>query len=116
MKRNAKVSRSCECGTDITNRHRIATACCKCSAEKSKVYARVTGMTAACAAVARAIKSGVLKPARDFHCVDCGGQATDYDHRDYGKPLQVDPVCRSCNKLRGPGIPIANLPDQKEVD
>lgn len=28
----------------------------------------------------------------------------DYDHRDYTKPLSVEPVCRSCNKLRGPAI------------
>lgn len=37
-------------------------------------------------------------------CVDCGGEATQYDHRDYLKPLEVDPVCRSCNKRRGPGL------------
>lgn len=34
-------------------------------------------------------------------CFDCGKPAQHYDHRDYGKPLDVDPVCRTCNKLRG---------------
>lgn len=37
-------------------------------------------------------------------CVDCGHPAVEYDHRDYKKPMEVDPVCKSCNQLRGPGI------------
>lgn len=32
-------------------------------------------------------------------------RARDYDHRDYNKPLEVEPVCHSCNMKRGPGIP-----------
>lgn len=40
-------------------------------------------------------------------CVDCGAPACDYDHRDYNKPLEVEPVCRRCNKLRGSAIPLA---------
>ncbi|MFA5633142.1 MAG: hypothetical protein WC997_16665 [Porticoccaceae bacterium] len=31
--------------------------------------------------------------------------ATDYDHRDYRKPLSVEPVCRRCNLSRGYAIP-----------
>ena len=38
-------------------------------------------------------------------CTDCGERATDYDHRDYRKPLKVEPVCRKCNLERGPGKP-----------
>jgi len=34
-------------------------------------------------------------------CVDCGARATDWEHRDYSAPLAVEPVCRSCNCLRG---------------
>lgn len=37
-------------------------------------------------------------------CVDCGVPADEYDHRDYKKPLEVDPVCRACNQARGPGL------------
>lgn len=33
-----------------------------------------------------------------------GAQALFYDHRDYSKPLQVEPVCGRHNKLRGPGL------------
>jgi hypothetical protein len=55
-------------------------------------------------AVNQARKNGLLRPATDFDCVDCGGQATEYDHRDYDKPLMVDPVCRRCNLTRGPAV------------
>jgi len=34
-------------------------------------------------------------------CVDCGKPARHYDHRDYTKPLDVVPVCISCNYRRG---------------
>lgn len=49
---------------------------------------------------------GVLPPLKDpaIRCVDCGAIATEYDHRDYSRPLDVDPVCSSCNKLRGPAV------------
>lgn len=55
--------------------------------------------------VSRAIRDGVLVHPSKLHCVDCGKQACEYDHRDYNKPLQVEPVCRSCNLNRGPAIP-----------
>lgn len=55
------------------------------------------------AAVRVAIKRGLLPRLRDgdYACADCGGLALEYDHRDYGRPLDVDPVCRSCNHKRG---------------
>jgi hypothetical protein len=53
--------------------------------------------------VARAIRHGELKPATEFDCVDCGDPAGVYDHRDYSKPLDVVPVCVTCNRRRGPG-------------
>lgn len=40
----------------------------------------------------------------DFDCVDCGRPAECYDHRDYLRPLDVEPVCYSCNRRRGPGL------------
>ena len=36
-------------------------------------------------------------------CADCAAPAREYDHRDYTKPLQVEPVCRRCNQKRGLG-------------
>lgn len=60
--------------------------------------------------VRRAIRRGELRPPKEKGCVDCGGQATTYDHRDYSKPLDVDPVCMGCNIRRGPGA----MPDSVE--
>lgn len=34
-------------------------------------------------------------------CADCGGVATEYEHRDYARPYDVEPTCRSCNLRRG---------------
>lgn len=55
-------------------------------------------------AVARAIADGLLRPVLDCQCVDCGQQAEHYGHRDYSKPLEVQPVCRRCNFKRGPAL------------
>lgn len=45
-----------------------------------------------------------LLPTLDglVRCTDCPKPATDYDHRDYDKPLSVEPVCHGCNIKRGP--------------
>lgn len=69
------------------------------------------GQSEAHAAVAQAIKKGALKSPKEFPCRDCGAPATDYDHRDYGKPLKVQAVCRSCNLLRGRAVPKLWLPE-----
>lgn len=55
--------------------------------------------------VGLAVRRGELAPAKTLSCADCGSQASEYDHRDYNFPLIVEPVCRSCNLLRGPAIP-----------
>jgi hypothetical protein len=56
--------------------------------------------------VAKEISKGLLKHPSNFQCVDCGCKATEYDHRDYNKPLNVDPVCRGCNARRGQAAPL----------
>lgn len=68
--------------------------CDDCSSEYESEKARAHN------AVHRAIKYGRLSPPTDFQCVDCGLDAVVHDHRDYRKPLEVDPVCKRCNKLR----------------
>ena len=55
--------------------------------------------------VAAAIKRGDLPPIKYLKCVDCGKDAFCYDHRDYRKPLKVDPVCKSCDGKRGAAEP-----------
>lgn len=53
--------------------------------------------------VARAIRKAQLPLPSEFRCTDCHKRAEVYDHRDYSKPLEVEPVCRGCNARRGPG-------------
>jgi hypothetical protein len=57
--------------------------------------------------VCRAVKAGRLTNLRDSNvlCTDCKlRRATNYEHRDYSKPLEVEPICISCNLMRGPAI------------
>lgn len=58
--------------------------------------------------VATAIREGRLPrlSAVWTACVDCGLRAQQYEHRDYTKPLEVEPVCRKCNHKRGPALPL----------
>lgn len=44
----------------------------------------------------------LLPSPKTFPCVDCGGQASEYDHYEgYGMNWnKVDPVCRSCHAKR----------------
>lgn len=49
-----------------------------------------------------AVRNGFLKKLDgSVACVDCGKPAESYDHRDYSKPLDVEPVCQGCNVRRG---------------
>jgi hypothetical protein len=51
----------------------------------------------------KAIRRGEVKKLDDHSvCVDCGRVAKNYDHRYYSRPLDVVPVCVSCNQKRGP--------------
>lgn len=52
------------------------------------------------------VNAGYIPPASNFRCVDCNLRAYGWEHRDYNKPLDVVPTCQSCNRLRGPGIPL----------
>lgn len=49
------------------------------------------------------VKAGRMPRVHTLKCTDCNNTAQCYDHRDYLKPLYVQPVCRRCNKKRGPG-------------
>lgn len=59
--------------------------------------------------VKKAIMRGELKPASSQNCVDCGNQASCYDHRDYNKPLDVAAVCKRCDRIRGMGKPYIHV-------
>mgnify|MGYP000140150664 CR=1 len=70
-------------------------------------------MQAAQRAVHQAVRRGELAPAVEHVCVDCGGKASDWDHRDYSKPMDVQPVCRRCNFARGPALYERVAPEAK---
>lgn len=59
---------------------------------------------AAIAKVLKAVRAGDLPHVSTLACADCGAPAKQYDHRDYSKPLEVDPVCIPCNYRRGPAL------------
>lgn len=89
-----------ECGRDI----RCGYRCTQCHRIQFPV------MEAAHQSVAQAVREGRLTNLRLCWtaCIDCGLRATQYDHRDYMQPLVVDPVCRKCNRLRGPAAPLVS--------
>jgi hypothetical protein len=56
----------------------------------------------AVAIVGLAVRAGRLPNLKRIHvrCTDCPKRAAHYDHRDYSLPLNVAPVCCSCNIRR----------------
>ena len=74
--------------------------CFKCTDKKGKR----TGGRKASQLVKKAIRDKILLNLKNLICVDCGEPTKCYDHRDYNKPLEVVPVCKKCNRIRGPGI------------
>lgn len=75
--------------------------CYDCSLLVIKAYVKAKSQ------VSKAIKDGLLVDLKTgVDCVDCGRPASVYEHRYYLKPLDVVPVCRSCNTLRGPALDV----------
>lgn len=102
MKRRATTI-CVDCGAAKGDFHGLRQRCAPCDAN---FWAQVM---AASHAVRCAIRAGELPKARTLTCVDCGGPALDWEHRDYSKPLAVEPTCRRCNQQRGPAL-YARLP------
>jgi len=100
------------CGCDIGDRHGLAKWCLKCQSSSARYGCKKRrpavheGQNRAHQFVYRAIQKGLLPRAETLKCFDCDNQAAHYDHRDYNKPLDVEPVCRSCNSKRGPALPL----------
>lgn len=85
---------------------RTSTRCEQCRVMYWGWKDRFSGKDRAIGLITLAKARGELQPATDFACVDCGRPAEQYDHRDYARPLDVEPVCRSCNVMRGSAQPI----------
>jgi len=93
------------CTNEIVGRHHLAKVCFPCARDNPKKI----GAVAASNAVQKAVRERILAPVKTLVCVDCGRPGECYDHRDYGKPLDVVPVCRKCNFRRGAAIPLMSL-------
>lgn len=87
------------------------------SCDRAYSLAKYKPIRRASARVHSAIEAGRLARPTEHTCVDCGKPATEYDHRDYSKPLEVDPVCHPCNKRRGPGLHgYSEVPKQLRIE
>lgn len=84
--------------------------CWECGYFRYRCLSRV--QAAASARLNKAIRQGVLPAVTTLACADCGSPAVCYDHRDYTKPLAVDPVCKSCNAFRGSADDWGELPER----
>lgn len=94
--RRVKPQPCSSCGAFTARRGGIVAICETCRGERQRLR------STACCAVRKAVAIGMLPKASSRSCTDCGRPATEHDHRDYRRPLDVQPVCRSCNLLRGP--------------
>ena len=94
------VCANCKC-SEMTTGGGINYHCAECRKEKG-MPDLTSPQYLAHQAVAKARKAGLLADPKTLSCVDCQGPAIEYDHRDYSKPLAVEPVCRRCNLSRGP--------------
>ena len=81
--------------------------CVPCTQALYVFWKVASGRRLAQQAVQREVRARRLPPAKSLKCTDCLAQATEYDHRDYSKPIDVEPVCRRCNLRRGHAIPKA---------
>lgn len=92
----ALFARACSlCGAEVQTRGGTHSFCDKCAPAHFAAQCKAT------TTVRKAVNFKTLPPAKNCLCVDCGASAKHYDHRDYSRPLDVVPVCQSCNIRRG---------------
>lgn len=109
-----KKQKTClDCGADITKSHWNRRYCELCSVGNAFYRRYVNGQQDAVIAVNRIVSAGAISMARSCKCVDCGRDAHAYDHRDYSRPLDIEPVCASCNAKRGPAKPLSPMPYER---
>lgn len=82
----------CRAPVRAPNPYPVCSACRKTHSQRQERAAYLT---------TKAVRNGTLPSATTLACADCGAPAWCYDHRDYNRPLEVAPVCRSCNSKRG---------------
>lgn len=95
------VCMDCRAPMRLAATERRGTLRCEPCLNQRHLARKAVQSKAACA-VSKAVRAGELPRPSELLCMDCGRPASQYDHRDYTKPLHVQPVCRSCNVMRGP--------------
>lgn len=106
------ITKTCiECRREFCTGVRTTLRCRSCNAygEGRKLREKAHRL------VSEAVREGRLPRLAvvEIACVDCGSRATVWEHRDYTKPLDVQPTCRGCDKRRGPGwVPGMNHADE----
>lgn len=71
--------------------------------EEVKTHEYYSARNKAAHVVCKMVRKGELikLSKNNVPCVDCGSRAVHYEHRDYGYPREVVPVCQRCNASRG---------------
>lgn len=91
------MKRICQhCGNSYEH-HRHKSAATRCESCR-EIHCILAGRCSS--AVTTAEYNDRLQDPKTMRCIDCGNSANVYDHRDYLKPLSVDPVCNTCNIRR----------------
>ena len=113
--KKANKQRKClVCEVDISNSHGNTIYCFSCAGRQWSDKPK-TPKYASHKIVWYAVMGGILPKPETLNCVDCGRKAEHWEHRDYLKPLDVDPVCTRCNIKRGPGEN-AELNEQRKLE
>jgi len=94
-------------------RFKTSRYCLVCLSERQRIgnigANRIAGGRVATNIISRQVRKGYRQKASKYKCADCGKSAHVWEHRDYNKPLAVEPVCFSCNRKRGSAIPADNF-------
>ena len=89
------------CGGEIQGKSPWAWYCLRCATVIKPLRLK------AVRTVANAIQHQGFPRPTAFQCSRCGQyQAQFYEHRDYWRPLDVQPVCGRCNHACGPATSI----------
>ena len=107
---NRLLAKCFRCSYEWVPRIENIKTCAKCRSPywdiaKDKLqYMKMRGWAAS--VVQNAKYRGYVGRPEDQKCVDCGKQAKHWEHRNYARPLIIEPVCQSCNLKRKHSINI----------
>ncbi len=102
---NVYLTKCFRCGYEWIPRTDVIKTCAKCRSpywDKARNKQEYIKMRIWATGVVQNSKyRQFIGKAKDEKCVDCGKKASHWEHRNYSRPLQIEPVCESCNFKRG---------------